>query len=109
MRQGEVAPQGKWTGDLSGGVKAPPALILPDPATRFARSAARLEALAAGHPMAEWLALHGAAGAGPARRRDDAATVPRACSGSPSSRRWRRACRRSPRRGIAATRRGARG
>ena len=39
------------------GVKAPPALILPDPATRFARTAARLEALAAGHPMAEWLAF----------------------------------------------------
>jgi FdhE protein len=57
MRQGEVASQGKWTGDLSGGVKAPPALILPDPVTRFARSAARLDALAAGHPMAEWLAF----------------------------------------------------
>jgi FdhE protein len=35
-------------------VKAPPALILPDPVTRFARSAGRLEALAAGHPMTEW-------------------------------------------------------
>jgi FdhE protein len=57
VRQGEVASQGKWTGDPSGGVKAPPALILPDPATRFARSAARLEALAAGHPMTEWLAF----------------------------------------------------
>jgi FdhE protein len=54
MRQGEVvASQGKWSG-LSGGVKAPPALILPDPVTRFARSAGRLEALAAGHPMTEW-------------------------------------------------------
>ena len=57
MRQGNVAPKGKWTGDASGGVKAPPALILPDPATRFARSADRLEALAAGHPMTEWLAF----------------------------------------------------
>jgi FdhE protein len=57
VRQGEVAPQGKWSGDLSGGVKAPPALILPDPVTRFARTAARLEALVAGHPMAEWLAF----------------------------------------------------
>jgi FdhE protein len=56
MRQGEVASQGKWTGEPSGGVKAPPALILPDPASRFARSAVRLEALMAGHPMAEWLA-----------------------------------------------------
>src|SRR5271167_4792254 len=57
MRQGEVASQGKWTGDPSGGVKAPPALILPDPVTRFARTAARLEALATGHPMADWLAF----------------------------------------------------
>ena len=55
MRQGEVAPQGKWIGDPFGGVKAPEALILPDPATRFARTAARLEALSAGHPMTEWL------------------------------------------------------
>jgi FdhE protein len=55
VRQGEVASWGKWTGDPSGGVKAPLPLILPDPATRFARSAARLEALSAGHPMMEWL------------------------------------------------------
>jgi FdhE protein len=55
VRQGEVASQGRWTGDPSGGVKAPEPLILPDPATRFARSAARLEALSAGHPMADWL------------------------------------------------------
>jgi len=37
------------------GVKAPDALILPDPATRFARTAARLDSLSAGHPMQEWL------------------------------------------------------
>jgi FdhE protein len=55
MRQGQVAPQGKWTGNQQGGVKAPEALILPDPATRFARTAARLNSLSAGHPMAEWL------------------------------------------------------
>ena len=56
MRQGQVAPPtGKWTGDASGGVKAPQALILPDPATRFARTAARLDDLSAGHPMMEWL------------------------------------------------------
>jgi len=55
VRQGEVASQGKWSGDPSTGVKAPEALILPDPTTRFARSAARLEALSAGHPMMEWL------------------------------------------------------
>jgi len=70
MRQGQVAPQGKWTGNQQGGVKAPEALILPDPSTRFARTAARLNALSAGHPMAEWLcfmarlaeAQHAAAG-----------------------------------------------
>jgi FdhE protein len=55
MRQGEVASKGTWTGTPLGGVKAPEALILPDPATRFAHTAARLDALAAGHPMAEWL------------------------------------------------------
>src|SRR5260370_41334584 len=56
MRRGEVAPKGTWTGgSLPGGVKAPDALILPDPATRFARTAARLDFLSAGHPMAEWL------------------------------------------------------
>ncbi|GEP57599.1 formate dehydrogenase accessory protein FdhE [Reyranella soli] len=46
---------GKWTGNPHGGVKAPQAVILPDPATRFSRTATRLAALAAGHPMAEWL------------------------------------------------------
>jgi FdhE protein len=55
VRQGEVAPQGKWAGNPLGGVKAPEALILPHPATRFAETAARLEALSAGHPMEEWL------------------------------------------------------
>jgi FdhE protein len=71
MRQGQVAPKGKWTGNPQGGVKAPNALILPNPATRFAHTAARLDALSAGHPMAEWLrfmarlveAQHAAAGA----------------------------------------------
>jgi formate dehydrogenase accessory protein FdhE len=55
MRQGEVAPKAAWTGNPLGGVKAPEALILPDPATRFARTAVRLQALSAGHPMQEWL------------------------------------------------------
>jgi FdhE protein len=55
LRQGQVVPTGKWTGDASGGVKAPQALILPDPATRFARTAARLDDLSVGHPMMEWL------------------------------------------------------
>lgn len=55
MRQGEVAPKGAWIGDPLGGVKAPKPLILPDPATRFANTASRLEALSSGHPMMEWL------------------------------------------------------
>ncbi len=55
MRQGEVAPKKSWTGNPLGGVKAPDALILPDPATRFARSAERLDASSTGHPMREWL------------------------------------------------------
>jgi len=59
VRQGEVASKGVWKGDPLGGVKAPQALIPPDPATRFARSAARLEALSAGHPMMEWLRFMG--------------------------------------------------
>ncbi len=55
MRQGEVASQGKWAGSASGGVKAPEALSLPDPARRFTDTARRLGALADGHPMEEWL------------------------------------------------------
>ena len=50
---------GAWTGEPHGGVKAPEALLLPDPATRFARSAARLEALSEGHPMMAWLRFMG--------------------------------------------------
>src|SRR5260370_36435182 len=37
------------------GGKAPDALIWADPATRFARTAARLDCLSAGHPMEPWL------------------------------------------------------
>ncbi len=55
MKQGYVAPQGKWTGNPSGGVKAPEALILPDPGRRFSDTAARLDVLASGHPMEDWL------------------------------------------------------
>jgi FdhE protein len=55
MRQGEVASQGKWVGTASGGVEAPQALVLPDPARRFADTARRLGVLATGHPMQEWL------------------------------------------------------
>ena len=56
MRQGGAAPTGSWTGGTQhGGVKAPAPLLLPDPATRFARTAARLDARADGHPMEAWL------------------------------------------------------
>lgn len=54
MRQGEVATKEKWEGAL-GGVKAPEPILLPDPATRFANTATRLQTLAAGHPMEDWL------------------------------------------------------
>jgi FdhE protein len=57
VRQGLAAPKGKWQGNPQGGVVAPDAIILPDPATRFRRSAERLETLAAGHPMQDWLRL----------------------------------------------------
>lgn len=54
MRQGEVAPHGKWEGAVAG-VKAPEAIVLPDPAKRFANTSIRLDALASGHPMQDWL------------------------------------------------------
>lgn len=55
MRQGLAAPKGKWQGNPQGGVATPDAIILPTPATRFIRGAERLEALATGHPMRDWL------------------------------------------------------
>lgn len=55
MRQGGAAPSGKWMGQAVGGVAAPHPIVLPDPVKRFADTAARLEALAAGHPMEAWL------------------------------------------------------
>ena len=57
MRQGETAPKGGWTGNATGGVKAPEPILLPDPAFRFARTAERLELLSKGHPMEGWLAF----------------------------------------------------
>jgi FdhE protein len=72
MRQGEVGSTGAWTGDPLGGVKAPEPLILPNPSTRFARTAARLNSLAPGHPMAEWLLFM----AQLARAQHEAATTP---------------------------------
>jgi FdhE protein len=55
VKQGGFAPQGKWTGSPQGGVKAPEAIVLPDPVKRFANTSARLDTLAAGHPMEDWL------------------------------------------------------
>jgi len=55
VKQGGFAPQGKWTGSALGGVKAPEAILLPDPGTRFFDAATRLVTLATGHPMEEWL------------------------------------------------------
>jgi FdhE protein len=55
VKQGGAPPTGKWVGSPLGGVKAPDALILPDPTTRFLGSAVRLEELSDGHPMKEWL------------------------------------------------------
>jgi FdhE protein len=55
MRQGEVGSKGVWKGSPLGGVRAPDAIILPNPATRFDNTAARLDALSVGHPMADWL------------------------------------------------------
>jgi FdhE protein len=55
VRQGLAAPTGKWQGNPQGGVVAPDSIILPTPAIRFVRSAERLEALATGHTMQDWL------------------------------------------------------
>jgi FdhE protein len=55
VKQGGAPPQGKWSGNATGGVKAPDALILPDLGKRFSHTASRLEALAPGHPMEDWL------------------------------------------------------
>ena len=55
MRQGGAPPTGKWIGSPVGGVKEPEALVLPKSTKRFAATAARLEALSQGHPMAGWL------------------------------------------------------
>ncbi|MBB6251054.1 formate dehydrogenase accessory protein FdhE [Nitrospirillum iridis] len=57
MRQGEVAPKAPWIGNPQGGVSAPDPVILPDPATRFARTSGRLGVLAVDHPMGEWLSF----------------------------------------------------
>lgn len=55
MRQGGAPPTGKWVGSPLGGVSTPEPLLLPDLTTRFSATAARLRALATGHPMTKWL------------------------------------------------------
>jgi FdhE protein len=55
MRQGEIAPKGKWKGSPVAGVTAPLPVMLPDPANRFAATATRLATLAPGHPAEAWL------------------------------------------------------
>lgn len=55
MRQGGAPPEGKWIGNATGGVTAPDPIILPDPGRRFSETASRLETLASGHPMEDWL------------------------------------------------------
>lgn len=55
MKQAEAPPNAKWSGPSHAGVKSPDPIILPDRQRRFAVAAARMEALAPGHPLADWL------------------------------------------------------
>jgi len=55
VRQGGAPPTGKWQGNPSGGVKAPRPVLLPDASSRFAGTADRLDVLADGNPMEQWL------------------------------------------------------
>lgn len=55
MKQAELPPDAKWSGPSHAGVKSPEPIALPDRTTRFARTAARLDALADGHPLDAWL------------------------------------------------------
>lgn len=55
MKQGGSPPTGKWVGNALGGVQAPEPIHLPNPKTRFLATADRLDILARGHPMGEWL------------------------------------------------------
>lgn len=57
MRQGGAPPTGKWQGSATGGVKAPQPVLLPNPKTRFAATAARLDALSQKREMAKWRSL----------------------------------------------------
>jgi len=55
VRQFETPPSAAWVGNPQGGVSAPDPILLPDPTTRFKRTAARLADLANDHPMSDWL------------------------------------------------------
>jgi FdhE protein len=55
LRQFGRAMTDKWQPTVPGGVMRPDAIIAPNPNTRFAITAARLAALAPGHPRAAWL------------------------------------------------------
>lgn len=55
MKQGGAPPTGKWVGSPVGGVQAPDPICLPDSKARFIATASRLDTLAQGHQMAEWL------------------------------------------------------
>ena len=108
MRQGGAPPTGKWIGSPLGGVKAPDALILPNPTTRFAAHGGPARGLVApGIRWQEWLRFM----AELARAQHAAATTlePFAdpAQAGRSTARWPRGCRRSLRTGIAETRLGA--
>ncbi len=55
MRQFDTPSSAAWVGNPQGGVSQPDPILLPDPATRFKRTAARLADLANDHPMSDWL------------------------------------------------------
>ncbi|HVI55959.1 MAG TPA: formate dehydrogenase accessory protein FdhE [Luteibacter sp.] len=55
MKQAEAPPDAAWSGPTHAGVKSPAPIVMPDLARRFAVTAARLDRLAAGHPMEPWL------------------------------------------------------
>ena len=107
VRQGETAPKGGWIGNASGGVKAPEPIVLPDPGRRFSRTAERLERLADGHAAEGWLAFMAEASRAQAAAAAKLPCASRRPTRPPSPRRSRRAFRRSPPTGIAATRPGA--
>ncbi len=93
MRQGGAPPTGKWIGNPHGGVKAPEALILPDPTTRFATTASSARGVV-GRPSDGGLAaLYGRPRTRPACRGDDAAVYSRVQSRRRSSELSPRACR----------------